>query len=102
MYTHNPPEQFSLVTRAESTCVECCEPSKMDHPLPPPSEASSGSRSIFKFEISWGQQPSTSTLRDYPPSAPPRRTKPSCRPSDTTMSAGHLDPDGGGGRLIRE
>jgi hypothetical protein len=22
MYTHNPPEQFSLVTRAESTCVE--------------------------------------------------------------------------------
>ena len=24
MYTHNPPEQFSLVTRAESTCVERC------------------------------------------------------------------------------
>ena len=22
MYTHNPPEQFSLVTRAESTCAE--------------------------------------------------------------------------------
>jgi hypothetical protein len=22
MYTHNPPEQFSLVKRAESTCVE--------------------------------------------------------------------------------
>jgi len=34
MYTHNPPEQFSLVTRAESTCVERCEPTKFEHPLP--------------------------------------------------------------------
>ena len=51
MYTHNPPEQFSLVTRAESTCVERCEPTKMDHPLPvrlkhlQVREASSGSKS---------------------------------------------------------
>ena len=63
MYTHNPPERFSLVTRAESTCVERCEPSKLITPSPP-SEASSGSRSIFRFEISWGPpQPSTSTRR---------------------------------------
>jgi hypothetical protein len=34
MYTHNPPEQFSLVTRAESTCVERCEPTKFERPLP--------------------------------------------------------------------
>ena len=34
MYTHNPPEQFSLVTRAESTCVERCEPTKFEHLLP--------------------------------------------------------------------
>ena len=34
MYTHNPPEQFSLVTRAESTRVERCEPTKFEHPLP--------------------------------------------------------------------
>ena len=34
MYTHNAPEQFSLVTRAESTCVERCEPTKFEHPLP--------------------------------------------------------------------
>jgi hypothetical protein len=44
MYTHNPPEQFSVVTRAESTCVERCEPTKFEHPPTPPSEAYSGSR----------------------------------------------------------
>jgi hypothetical protein len=34
MYTHNPPEQFSLLTRAESTCVERCERTKFEHPYP--------------------------------------------------------------------
>ena len=34
MYTHNPPEQFSLVTRAESTCVERCEPTKEQSSIP--------------------------------------------------------------------